>query len=148
MILDSLDRLRDYVPLHSGFGKVCDYLETVNLADLPEGRHEIEGSAIFLTISENRLRSVADAPLEVHDKYIDIQIPLRGSEQQAWMSRSDCRLPHGEKDTERDILFFSDKPTCTVALHEGQMTIFFPSDAHAPLIGEGTVRKCVVKVPL
>ncbi len=146
MILDSLDNLGRYSPLNPRFGHVCQWLQSVDPAALPDGRYEIDGADIFATIGESTLRPAADAPLEAHDRYIDIQILLRGKEAQGWRPRSDCRYPSGPLDPERDIIFFGDAPASIVELHEGQMTLFFPADAHAPLIGEGTVRKCVVKV--
>jgi beta-galactosidase beta subunit len=33
-------------------------------------------------------------------------------------------------------------------LHVGQMAIFLPEDGHAPMIGEGKIKKCIVKVLL
>ncbi len=146
MILDNLYNLHRYSAIHTGFGKVCDYLGSVDLAGLPDGCYEIDGTDIFMTIGESRLRKEEDAAVEAHDRYIDIQILLRGRESQGWIPRSECRWPDGGLDEGKDVIFYRDKPTCIVELREGQMTVFFPDDGHAPLIGEGAVRKCVVKV--
>lgn len=46
----------------------------------------------------------------------------------------------------KDIRFFDDEPETFYTLRPGQFTIFFPEDGHAPMIGEGNVRKIIVKV--
>ena len=33
-------------------------------------------------------------------------------------------------------------------LTDGQFAIFFPEDVHAPMIGEGTIKKLVIKVKI
>ena len=63
-----------------------------------------------------------------------------------WSERADLRKPLGEFDAGKDIRFFDDEPQTFYTLRPGQFTIFFPEDGHAPMIGEGNVRKIIVKV--
>mgnify|MGYP003204618341 CR=1 FL=1 len=112
MVLDTLTNLPSYNALNSHFAKVCAYLKEAHLSGLPEGRYPIDGDNAYLMISERDLKKPADAALEVHDRYIDIQIVLS--------------------------TYFT--------LGEGEIGIFFPQDAHAPLVGDGRVKKAVVKV--
>ncbi len=92
------------------------------------------------------MRDPDDAPLEVHDKYIDIQIVLSGRETFGWAARPALVSARGEFDTQKDIQFFDDSPSLRFTLGAGEFAVFFPSDAHAPLIGRGRVRKCIIKV--
>ena len=45
-----------------------------------------------------------------------------------------------------DIEFFFDPPQTYLALKPNMFALFFPGDAHAPMISDGAVHKCVVKV--
>ena len=73
-------------------------------------------------------------------------IVLSGEEGYGWRSIASCTAPRGTYCAERDILFYDDRPDTFLTLRPGGMAVFFPSDAHAPLIGSGEVRKCIVKV--
>ena len=59
-----------------------------------------------------------------------------------------CQKPQGEYDAEKDIEFFEDVPDSYVTVLPGEFAVFFPEDAHAPLIGTGEVHKVVIKVPV
>lgn len=65
-----------------------------------------------------------------------------------WASLADLKLPRGEFNSEKDIIFYGDAATTLLTVHPGQMAIFFPEDAHAPNIGLGTHRKIIIKVPV
>lgn len=49
---------------------------------------------------------------------------------------------------EKDFALYKRTPTSFVDIHPGQFVIFFPEDAHAPIIGTGKIRKMVGKVKL
>ena len=51
-----------------------------------------------------------------------------------------------EFDTKKDCGFFSDKPMAWFPVRPGCFALFYPQDAHAPCVGEGTCRKVVIKV--
>jgi len=65
-----------------------------------------------------------------------------------WSPRSRCQRPHDQYDAEQDIEFFGDTPDTYVTVHPSEFAVFFPDDAHAPLIGTGEIHKIVIKVPL
>jgi YhcH/YjgK/YiaL family protein len=146
MVFDSCGNATFYTSLNKRFEKAFAYLAKTDLAPLEPGRYEIDGDEIYMMVMERELKKPEDAALEVHDQYIDIQVVVIGKESFGWRDRHTCAAPRGEMDTTKDILFYDDRATCTVTLTAGQFGIFFPGDAHAPLIGEGTVKKCVVKV--
>lgn len=147
MILDTPDRLSVYSPLNARFAQVAEFLRTVDLETIADGRHEIDGSHIYMNvIGEAALRKPENCRLEVHDRYIDIQIIIRGTEGFGWSERTSCLSPAGEMDSEKDILFFADAPSTYIDVCGGQMIILFPWDAHAPLVGDGVVRKAIVKM--
>ncbi len=146
MIVDSLANLDFYGPLNSRFAKALAYLRGVDLKTLPEGKYEIDGDEVYMMISERDLKKKDDAAMEAHDRYIDIQVVVDGHEGFGWKYRSECTAPRGEMNTVKDIIFYDDEPSTYFALKAGEAAIFFPDDAHAPLVGDGHVKKCVIKV--
>ena len=47
----------------------------------------------------------------------------------------------GEYNPEKDVRYFHDAADTYFQLTDGQFAIFFPEDVHAPMIGEGVIRK-------
>lgn len=146
MILDSCAHAGLYRSMNKHFEAAFKFLNDNDLAAMAEGRYEIDGDNVFVMVNERDLKNPSDAALEIHDKYIDIQVVLRGEESFGWKERNACTSPRGAFDPEKDILFFSDTPTTYFTLGKGQMAIFLPGDAHAPLVGEGKVKKAIFKV--
>ena len=83
---------------------------------------------------------------EVHRRYIDVHFPLSGTEICGWSPLSSLTTPLVPYDEPHDRAFIP-RPGANI-LHRsaGQFYICFPDDAHAPIIGEGTLRKLVAKV--
>ncbi len=126
--------------------KALEYIKHTDLNSLETGKHFIDGDKLFVNINDSQLKTPEQARLEVHDKYIDIQIPLSKDESFGVKPRSECREPEGEFNTEKDILFYKDKDWKTVSVKAGEMIVFAPETAHAPLIGEGSIHKAIFKV--
>ncbi|MBQ3212416.1 MAG: YhcH/YjgK/YiaL family protein [Alistipes sp.] len=149
MILDSLKNKAQYAALHPRFKTVFDFIDNNDVAALPCGRHDIDGDNIFVSVQELDLRDVKDARLELHRKYIDIQLLLCGPEEVfGWSEKKDCLTPETEFDEAKDIQLFTDIPQCFYTVGQGQFTILFPEDGHAPMLGEGHVKKCIFKVAI
>ena len=49
---------------------------------------------------------------------------------------------------DKDVVFYSDMPDMYFELTDNQFAIFFPEDVHAPMIGEGEIKKLVIKVKI
>lgn len=137
------EELAAYNPL---FAKLFDYLHTHRLDTMQAGRYEIDGDRLFLMLNINELKAREEAPLEVHDRYYDLQIALRIDETFGLLHRSACHAPRGEMNTEADILFFDDEPERYVTLRPGEAIVLSPEMAHAPLIGQGEQFKAVFKI--
>lgn len=148
MILCPVRDFRRYAQLHPLFPAVVDFLERTDLDALPEGRTDLQGDALYVSHSpQARTRPAAEAPLEAHRAYIDVQVVSEGTDTLGWSPLEACREITVPYDPAKDILFFREAPQSHLQLRPGQLAVFFPEDAHAPLIGQGeTVRKAVVKV--
>jgi biofilm protein TabA len=146
MILDVIDRLADYCRLHAGFGAARHFLARADLGNLPDGRYEIDGTAVYALVMRAPGKTSDAASLEVHNAYIDIQAVLEGTDTMGWKSRAACKRPQSDYDPGKDLQFFGDRPDAWFAVGAGQFAIFFPEDAHAPMVSDGPIHKVVVKV--
>ena len=148
MILDSIKNAELYYALNPRFKAAFDFLAQCNPKTISVGRHDIIEDEVFVNVMEIDLKPRYEALLEVHDKYIDIQVIVGGStkEEFGWSERKDCKKAKGEFDSERDVQFYTDEPQTFYTLREGQFTILMPEDAHAPMLGNGPIKKMIFKV--
>jgi len=146
MILDVLGNAHRCLALNKGFSKAVAFLLRPDLIELPVGRYEIDGDRVYAMVAKDQGRRKEDALLETHEKYIDIQLVLAGTDDMGWKSKSSCKKPTGEYDTESDIQFFADDPDVWIPVKRDFFVIFFPEDAHMPLISAGQLHKVIVKV--
>ena len=146
MILDILDNAQRYLSLHKGFARAFDFLLRPDLKELPVGKYEIDADRVYAIVSKQNGRRKEDALLETHEKYIDIQFVLAGTDDMGWKPKSLCKQPSGEYDQKGDEQVFADKPDAWLSTQSGAFVIFFPEDAHMPLISSGQIHKVVVKV--
>lgn len=146
MILDSLQNGGQYFALHPGFAKAFEFLLRPDLSELPVGKYEIAGQQIFAIVARDQGRKPEEGQLEIHNKYIDIQMILAGIDTMGWRARASCRQADGEYDPETDLQFFADKPDSWLAVGGGTFALFFPEDAHLPLVSPGPIHKVIVKV--
>ena len=146
MVFDILENAYRYVPLHEGFAKAMAFLERPDLMTLPVGRYEIEGDRIFAMVALEPGLKRGNAQLETHEKYIDIQLVLAGVDTMGWKPKALCQLPSAPYDPEADLQLFADEPEAWLPTKSGMFVIFFPEDAHLPLISPGQLHKVVVKI--
>lgn len=146
MIIDMLTNWSRYSTMHPGFTQAFAFLRRPDLQNLAVGRYEIDGDRIFAMVALDPGRDKDLAQLESHEKYIDIQLVLDGNDDMGWRPQSLCRLPAGEYDADNDIRFFDDPPLVWQPVAAGMFAVFFPEDAHQPLIGKGMIHKVIVKV--
>lgn len=124
--------------------KAQDFIRDNDLNSLPNGTHVIDEGNLWVNIIEGELRSEKDALMEVHDRFIDIHIPLSCPEGYGVRERSLCTSPRGE--FEGDNLLFNDSIARVFVGQVGEQTVFEPDMAHAPMIGTGHIRKAIFKV--
>lgn len=148
MIIDTLEHFDKYVSIHPLFDSVREYLNTVQLANLPDGKHVVKGDDVFVNVQTVNGKSCEDAVFEYHRRMIDIQIPLNAEESYAYAPVE--TMPSATFNTDKDIakVNVSHKET-VVTCKPGMFVIFFPQDAHAPCISQATsLKKAVFKVKI
>jgi biofilm protein TabA len=150
MILDSLHSAGKYASLHPLFAKAFDYISKTDLTALEVGKFDIDGDNLRGIVSDKNGTTAEEstAKFECHNAHIDIQVCIRGKETIGWKPRNTCTSPKGEYNPEKDVLFYNDTPDMFFGLTDNQFVIFYPEDVHAPMIGEGQIKKLVIKVKI
>ena len=146
MITDTITNAARYAALHPAFTDAVQLLQTLDFAALPDGQVPCANPNIRLFIQTETLRAREAALPEAHLNHIDIQVPLNGRETYGWIDRGCLKNGLGY-DEKRDIEFFDCEPETWLTLQPGEFALFFPNDAHAPLVGgEKSIRKAVFKI--
>lgn len=147
MIIASLENTARTEQMHPLFKKLFDYVRSHNLCDVPPGRVTIDGDNLFINVCDAELRAEEEQKLEVHRKYIDVHFPLDGSERVGWSELQTLSV-ESEKpfDEENDFALYAAPASVYFTVRPGEFYVMFPEDAHAPIIGKGTLRKAIAKV--
>lgn len=149
MIVDTIQNASKYFSVHPLFARAFEYIHQTDLANAADGKSDIaEG---LKAIYSNKPGTTAEASLakfECHNNNIDIQICINGKETIGWKPREKCVIENGGYNPEKDVQFYSEQPDMYFQLTNGQFAIFFPEDVHAPMIGEGEIKKLVIKVKI
>lgn len=119
MLYDTLENLNQYTGLFEHLDTAIDFIEGGGLGALPAGRTDIDGDAVYVTVTEAETTPGEGRPFETHSRYMDLHIDLAGVE------------------------------LCETALGEGRFAVFLAEEAHKPLIraqGSNRVKKAVFKI--
>lgn len=146
MIHNSIANAQRYAALHPDFAQTIALLQTLDFAALPDGQYPIDNPNIRLFIGSEPMRTREQAKPERHTHHIDIQVPISGAEEYGWIDKSSLHNGLGYNE-QRDVEFFDCEPTAWLTVDVGEFALFFPNDAHAPLVGtEAMIRKAVFKI--
>lgn len=160
-VFGSFSTVRAQLAHDSRFKAALDYLAAAQVADSDVRRRlaavavgateriELAGGSFALEqayLSKPR----AEAFLESHRKYIDVQAVLAGEEIQEVVDigRMTVDVPY---DAGRDLIKYRDfADTSHLSARDGLVAVFFPVDGHISRArhAPGLVRKTVVKVPV
>lgn len=148
MILDNIKNCSAYFSFNSHFKQTFEFLQNINLEELEFSTYYLDNENLYITISDNTGKQLSEAKLEVHKKYIDVHLLLSGDEKIGWKALEECKSILSPYVEEKDISFYSDKPQTYVQLYPGTFAVFFPEDAHAPLISNSRVTKAIAKIKI
>ena len=146
MILDSLKNAASVRSLNPLFKQAFAFIQKNDLSKMEPGKTILDGDKLFVSIMEIDGKPPEAAKMESHVKYIDIQVVISGVETMGWTAIEHCTDAMEPYDKEKDVQFFTNKPTTLITVNPGEFVIFFPEDGHAPGIGNGPIKKAVVKV--
>lgn len=146
MILSDLNHSERIEPLHPLFKTLFDYVKSHDLLHAEPGRIEIDGDNLFINNVAAHGVPAEKQPLEAHRDYIDVHILLEGTERIGWKSIEAVSNVTKPYDAAGDCALYTEPASAYVDLTPGQFLIVYPEDPHAPLIGDGPIRKLIGKV--
>ena len=150
MIIDTIQNADKYFSVHPLFAKAFEYIRQTDLHHIEMGKYDIEGDQLKAIFSDKAgmTKEASVAKFECHNHHIDIQLCIQGNEQIGYKPREKCVIEKEAYNPEKDVQFYNDAPDMFFQLIDGQFAIFFPEDVHAPMIGEGEIKKLVIKVKI
>lgn len=144
MIIDKLENIGMYASVNPLFAQAIEFLRSTDLNAHELGKVVLKEGELFVNFAAARPKTKDDAKIETHNNFIDIQIPLTGTELMGYMPRTD--LAEAEYNAEKDVTFYPGHATDYLTVKPGMFAIFFPEDAHAPGVTEVELKKVIVKV--
>ena len=146
MIIASHSDAARYENLNPLFKRAFDFVREADLSAMEPGPHVVEEDALVVMVNEPEMKKPEKARMEVHDRFIDIHVPLSREERFTWKDRAALEKPSEPFHAEKDAQHYDDVADVSFLVKPGQFAVFFPEDAHAGCIGEGVIRKLVIKV--
>ena len=149
MIFDELKNAHVYFSLNERLKEGFQFLLNSDLKNLADGKHIIKGDEIYANIQTLKTKSLEEQKWEAHRKYIDIQYVIKGREKMGHGVLSNFDKTVIPYDINKDVIFLEGKNYNYVNVQEGEFTIFYPDDVHAPMLsveGSKEVKKVIVKV--
>lgn len=147
MILAHIEDSERYYSLHPLFKQLFDYVKTHDLSQVPAERITLDGERLFINVADASLKSPEEQVLEVHRRYIDVHFPLSSNEVMGWSPlqglQTESVNPFNDED---DYAVYAETAQTYLTIRPGEFAIVWPEDAHAPIIGEGKLRKLIAKV--
>lgn len=151
MKTDNILNAKSYYNLGERFQKGFEFLVNNDLSKFENGKYEIDGKNLFVSIQDYNTKPLSEGKFEAHKKYADIQFIIKGQERLGYVDIKEL-TPITDYDKDSDIIFF--KPSTNyefVHAKENDFVIFLPEDGHMPCIAIDEpqyVKKAVVKVLL
>ncbi|HHV6940769.1 TPA: N-acetylneuraminate anomerase, partial [Haemophilus influenzae] len=150
MIISSLTSPNFKVGLPKAIAEVCDYLNTLDLNALENGRHDINDQ-IYMNVMEPETAEPSSKKAELHHEYLDVQVLIRGMENiEVGANYPDLSKyeSYNEADDYQLCADIDDK--FTVTMKPKMFAVFYPYEPHKPccVVNGKTekIKKLVVKV--
>ena len=152
MIISSLTSPNFKVGLPKVIAEVCDYLNTLDLNALENGRHDIN-EQIYMNVMEPETAEPSSKKAELHHEYLDVQVLIRGTENiEVGANYPDLSKyeSYNEADDYQLCADIDDK--FTITMKPKMFAVFYPYEPHKPCcVVNGKIekiKKLVVKVPV
>ncbi len=129
--------------------KACSLIASGTINELPLSRTEIEGSDIYVNVSEYQTHELNNSLWEAHQKYADIHYVIDGYEQIAYAPTDAMTVMQGYSDETDAVLGYAGGEA--VDLSNGRYVVLLPDTVHCPGVMLGfpeRVKKAVIKVRL
>ena len=137
MIFDNVNNRSIYYPIDPRIAKAFEFYSAFDPAT-PAGVRELDGKDFYVLILKPEKRDLAGAKLEVHRKYIDLQIVVSGSKVAGYAHASMLNRETDPYNDEKDAQFFAaPEGMSRIVAPTGSFFLFWPQDGHAPCCDDG-----------
>ena len=152
MIISALNNPNFKVGLPKVIAGICDHLNTLDLEALENGRHDLS-EQVYMNVMEFDTVEADSKQAELHHKYLDIQLLIRGEENvEVSATYPNLSLYDEYRDADDYQLTPQIENKSTVTLLPKMFAVFFPYEPHKPgctVNGKSSfVKKLGVKVPV
>ena len=89
MVVDRLENIEKYASLNPLFAQAIEFLKSHDLNALEVGKTELLGKELLVYVAQTKPKTKEEAKLETHKDFIDIQIPLSGTEIMGYTAAKD-----------------------------------------------------------
>ncbi|MBP5361028.1 MAG: YhcH/YjgK/YiaL family protein [Bacteroidaceae bacterium] len=148
MIIAKTQDAERYYALHPLLKPLFEYVRSHDLITAPAGRITLQGDELFINVNDSTLMQREEQKLEVHRRYLDVHFPLSCPEDFGWRHISTLGESDAPFDEDNDYALYSQPADKWLTLCPGEFSIVYPEDAHAPIVGEGRIRKLVAKIKI
>ncbi|MEG0178433.1 MAG: YhcH/YjgK/YiaL family protein [Oscillospiraceae bacterium] len=147
MLYDDLENLNQYTGLFANLDTAIEYIDKTDLTTLPLGKTVIDGDNVFVNVMEATPKPTDELHFESHEKYMDLQMDLEGTELFETALGELKELPIPPDAT--DFALWDAQTSCAGVLGVGRFVVFLTQEPHKPTIaaeGCDKVKKCVFKI--
>lgn len=150
MLFSSISDYAQSVIPADRMAKVLEFLSRDDLATIECGRHDIDGDTIYANVMEFETSPASSKSYEAHRRYADVHFVIKGEEHLACAPVAETE-PEGDFNEADDFgLYTNPAREAWVTLHEGDLVVTPPCDAHKPGCcgeeGPAKLKKVCVKV--
>ena len=132
MIADTIDNAGLYKSVHPGVTAAFEFINKAIEEDLPVGKYEIDGRAIWASVQEYETKTEPDGKWEAHRDYIDVQFVREGREV-IYTKRVGALEESVPYNPEKDVVFYKNISDASAqVLESGEWALLFPEDAQRP----------------
>lgn len=132
-----------------GLEAAFEFLDKKSLADVPVGKHSIQGEGVYALVQKLPSRAAETAQFESHRKYIDIHYVLSGQETSEFAPAGDLQLAVSYDESKDVMLYHVPKRFTRIQVRPGHFIVYHPGQAHLPnchLEGQHDLHKVVINV--
>ena len=148
MIKDKLSNSSLYDSVHPLFKAAFHWLTENGKPEIPDGRLQLDGDKLVAIPQHYKTHAFDSKKFEVHQKYIDIQFIVSGSEK-IYLGNPHEMTTAIPFNPEKDIAFLDGRGPA-VNLNAGEFMIIWPHEAHEPCadpdLAAVAVHKIIIKV--
>ena len=153
MILNSINQASQEIKfLPEKIQEAINYLKQTDFSKLENKTYPLKGDEIFVVIQEYQTKPKQEKNAEQHQKYIDIQYMISGTEiiGVGYENLENEILENYNEEKER-IKYGKIKNEKDIVISKGDYIILFPQDIHRPGCSfqkQNNVRKAVIKIAI